>query len=171
MANSLDGQRHTRRFLSSVKTEARIKTRQEPSWRVSKNFQPHGHRIAQLQTRRLGTALCPCSGDKPGVWLGPSEHTPPENAAPGAPHTFILLPTGLAPFPQLPVESRIYSVIEFQPRFYGECNGVNFSNAGGSWKGSPVETQTWDSRQLSEKPLRSPLLAKMQPGRKLITQC
>lgn len=109
--------------------------------------------------------------DKPGVWLGPSEHTPPENAAPGAPHAFILLPTGLAPFPQLPVESRIYSVIEFQPRFYGECNGVNFSNAGGSWKGSPVETQTWDSRQLSEKPLRSPLLAKMQPGRKLITQC
>lgn len=27
------------------------------------------------------------------------------------------------------------SVIKFQPQFYGECNGVNFSNASSSWKG------------------------------------
>lgn len=38
-------------------------------------------------------------------------------------------------------------------------------------RGSLVAAQTWDSQQLSETPLRNSLLAKMQPGRKLITQC
>lgn len=62
-------------------------------------------------------------------------------------------------------------VIKFQPRFYGQSNRVNFSNVSNSWKRSLVAAQTWDPQQLSEETLRNSLLARMQPGRKLITQC
>lgn len=46
------------------------------------------------------------------------------------------LSAGTAPFlVSTGIEDRL--VIKFQPQFYGECNGVNFSNAGGSREGPP----------------------------------
>lgn len=93
-----------------------------------------------------------------------------ENVDADISHTFTFLPAG-HPISIVSGWMEDLLVIKFQPQFYGECNGVNFSNASSSWKRSLVAAQAWDPQQLSKMPLRNSLLAKMQPGRKLITQC
>lgn len=168
MASTFDGQKHTYRFLSSEKTEALI-TRYFHHG-SQKDFQSPTHWIAQLQSHQLGAVLWSCSGNKLEVWLAKSEHAHRWKCG-SLNFTHIHSPPSWH-HPISTVSSWIedLSVIKFQPQFYGGCNRVNFSNASSSWKGSLVAAQTWDSQQLSEMPLRNSLLAKMQPGRKLITQ-
>lgn len=95
----------------------------------------------QLSIHQLGLSLCSCTGNKRKVckklnaqpWMEMGILT-------SIVHTFLFLPANITPLPMVSSCIEDLLVIEFQPQFYGECNGVNFSNASSSWKESLVAT-------------------------------